>query len=119
MHKVKEHMDRMNQNECSRPMLIYIMVEILSTMSAKAKWVLMTWMKKLSLQDFDGKDIDALSTITLGVFKRLKILILATKDMPQIMAPHLQQYSELYYLLGANKPSHQNSTPSFETSLWW
>eukprot|EP00957_Ditylum_brightwellii_P110965 8462793-Ditylum_brightwellii.AAC.1 len=60
-------------------------MEILSTMSAKAKWALMTQMKKLSLWDFEGKDVDALLTIILGMFKQLKMLNSVPEDMPQIV----------------------------------
>eukprot|EP00957_Ditylum_brightwellii_P111033 8467757-Ditylum_brightwellii.AAC.1 len=60
-------------------------MEILSTMSTKAKWALMTQMKKLSLWDFEGKDIDALSIIILSIFKQLKMLNLVPEDMPQIV----------------------------------
>eukprot|EP00957_Ditylum_brightwellii_P154705 11774727-Ditylum_brightwellii.AAC.1 len=62
MHKIKEHMDRRsNQQECGEPMFFYIMMEMLSTMSAEV----ITQMKKLSLRDFEGKGVDALSMIVL------------------------------------------------------
>eukprot|EP00957_Ditylum_brightwellii_P193018 14696148-Ditylum_brightwellii.AAC.1 len=49
-HKVEEHTERrINQQECRGPMFFYIMMEILSTMSAEAKWALITQIKKLSL----------------------------------------------------------------------
>eukprot|EP00957_Ditylum_brightwellii_P183144 13949254-Ditylum_brightwellii.AAC.2 len=42
-HKVEEHMERrINQQECRGPMFFYIMIEIFSTMSAEAKWALIT-----------------------------------------------------------------------------
>eukprot|EP00957_Ditylum_brightwellii_P075541 5741475-Ditylum_brightwellii.AAC.1 len=42
-HKVEERMERrINQQECGGPMFFYIMMEILSTMSAEAKWALIT-----------------------------------------------------------------------------
>eukprot|EP00957_Ditylum_brightwellii_P071224 5414135-Ditylum_brightwellii.AAC.1 len=80
IHKVEERMDRLNKNKCGRPMFFYIMMEILSSMSAEVKWALINCMKKLSLCDFEGEDFNALSTIILGIIKRLKMLNSVPKD---------------------------------------
>eukprot|EP00957_Ditylum_brightwellii_P007824 592618-Ditylum_brightwellii.AAC.1 len=54
-------------------------MEILSSMSAEAKWALINCMKKLSLHDFEGEDVNTLSTIILGVIKRLTMLMSVPK----------------------------------------
>eukprot|EP00957_Ditylum_brightwellii_P100266 7641479-Ditylum_brightwellii.AAC.1 len=68
-------------------------MEILSSMSAEAKWALINRMKKLSLCDFEGEDINAPSTIIFGVVKRLAMLISVPKDMSWILISIFQTYS--------------------------
>eukprot|EP00957_Ditylum_brightwellii_P097474 7423931-Ditylum_brightwellii.AAC.1 len=60
-------------------------MEILSSISTEAKWALINRIKKLSLCDFEGEDISALSTIILGVIKRLTMLKSVSKDMSRIV----------------------------------
>eukprot|EP00957_Ditylum_brightwellii_P001420 111081-Ditylum_brightwellii.AAC.2 len=78
-------MDRLKQSKHCGPILFYIMMEIFSSMSAKAKWALITCMKKLSLYNFDEEDVDALLTIILGIIKRLKMLNTVPEDMSRIV----------------------------------
>eukprot|EP00957_Ditylum_brightwellii_P101130 7706957-Ditylum_brightwellii.AAC.1 len=66
-------------------MFFCIMMKILSSMSAEAKWALINRIKKLSLGDFKGEDANALSTIILGIIKRLTMLNLVPKDASQTM----------------------------------
>eukprot|EP00957_Ditylum_brightwellii_P138172 10533019-Ditylum_brightwellii.AAC.1 len=77
-------MDRLYANKCVGSMFFYIVMEILPSMSAEAKWALITCIKKLSLCDFDGDDIDAQSTIIIGIIKRLKMPNAVPEDMSQI-----------------------------------
>eukprot|EP00957_Ditylum_brightwellii_P097175 7400708-Ditylum_brightwellii.AAC.1 len=56
-------------------------MEILSSMSARAKWALINCIKKLSLCDFKGEDTNALSTIILSVVKRLTMINSVPKDI--------------------------------------
>eukprot|EP00957_Ditylum_brightwellii_P122618 9350979-Ditylum_brightwellii.AAC.1 len=58
-------------------------MEILSSMSAEAKWALINHIKKISLCDFKGEDVNALSTIILGIIERLTMLNSVPKDMSQ------------------------------------
>eukprot|EP00957_Ditylum_brightwellii_P139983 10666533-Ditylum_brightwellii.AAC.1 len=60
-------------------------MEIPSSMSADVECALINRMKKLSLCDFGVEDVGALSTILLGIVKRLKMLNSVSEDMSQIV----------------------------------
>eukprot|EP00957_Ditylum_brightwellii_P139214 10610430-Ditylum_brightwellii.AAC.1 len=90
LQKVEEHMDILKWSKCVGPIFFYIIMEILSTMSAKTKRTLITCIKKLSFQYFNEEDIDA---IVISIYKICSVeafqcLFLTLNDQMRISGKH-------------------------------